>query len=77
MFYLNIESISRFLLIASIAVSLRGGLTPNQLESAVSRHFGSLACQVCTGFGRYNAGRANVPFQAPRDPVPYALSMWS
>jgi hypothetical protein len=50
MFYLSIESISRFLLIGSIAVierlSLRGGLTPNQLESAVSLGFGSLACQV-------------------------------
>ena len=50
-------------------MSLRGGLTPNQSELAVSLGFGSLACQVCAGFWRYNAGPANIPFRAPRDPA--------
>jgi hypothetical protein len=77
MFYLSIESISRFLLIGSIAVSLRGGLTPNQSEFAVSLGFGSLACQVRTGFWRYNAGPANIPFRAPRDPASLSLTVWS
>jgi hypothetical protein len=82
MFYLSIESISRFLLIGSIAVierlSLRGGPDTQSVGIRSDAGFGSLACQVCTGFWRYNAGPANIPFQAPRDPASlYADSLLS
>jgi hypothetical protein len=68
MFYLSTESISRFLLIGSIAVierlSLRGGLTPNQLESAVSLGFGVPGVYRILEIQRRTGQH---PIQAPRD----------